>query len=104
MPLEFAFRTEDLRSMCEKQEVASEEYGILVADSLRQQLADLRAVDSIADLPPTTSILLSDDKSHLVLEASPELSLKILPNHSRVPQREGFVDWSKVHRILLEKL
>ena len=103
MPLEFAFSTKKLRSMCEDEEVAISEISVAGADSLRQKLADLRAADSIVDLPSTTSLSQSDSLDYYTLQVSHLFSINIYPNHANVPMKNGHVDWSKVHRIRLEE-
>ena len=50
-PVNLAFATLKLRSLCECQAKAEHEFGFAVAKQLRARLADLREVDTVLKLP-----------------------------------------------------
>lgn len=48
--LELTFHTAELREICEKREVAAERLGYAAARELADRLADIEALDTVADL------------------------------------------------------
>lgn len=49
--MELAFESQEIRTICERQQVATEELGPMVAAALQRRLADLQAASSPSDLP-----------------------------------------------------
>lgn len=49
--MQLAFETKRLRDICENEERAADELGTKVAEQLKRRLADLRAAESIEEMP-----------------------------------------------------
>ena len=101
MGLEVAFRSVELRSTCESPARAKRELGDDAAAVLRGYLADLEAVETVAELLAMTlgfevcegvfgriRVLLSEEQ-YLYCEV----------NHQHVPTSEGQVNWALVSRL-----
>jgi len=104
--LELAFETKALRTVCENEADADQEFGSEVAKRLRHRLADLHAAmspeDLVAGTPhkvmeagrPCIAINL-DETHHLVLTA----------NHPNNPKTaSGSLDWSRVSRVRILRI
>lgn len=90
----------DLRQVCEDPEVAERRLGEQVARALRSRLADLRAVDSIIDLPVGQPVFLGLWHNRVRVEISDGCSILFEENHVRVRSLpDGRVDWARVRRI-----
>jgi hypothetical protein len=48
--LELTFHTAELREICEKRSVAAAEFGYAAARELAERLADIEALDTVAEL------------------------------------------------------
>lgn len=101
MGLEVAFQTKELRSTCESPARAKRELGESVAAALRRYLADLEAVETVAEL---VEIGLEYETCGLKVglirfELSEELHLYCEVNHQNVPMSGEAVDWAKVSRL-----
>lgn len=101
MGLEVAFQTKELRSTCESPARARRELGEDAASTLRRYLADLEAVETVAELTEMglefenygskvglIRFGLSEGR-HLYCEA----------NHQHLPMNGESVDWAKVSRL-----
>lgn len=101
MGLEVAFRSKELRSTCESPARAKRELGENAAAALRRHLADLEAVETVAELTEvglefencgsTVGLLrfgLSEGQ-HLYCEV----------NHQHIPMSGETIDWAKVSRL-----
>lgn len=101
MGLEVAFRTVDLRSACESPARARRELGDAAASALRRHLADLEAVESVAELPEIgLGYEECGSKVGLIrFELSQGQYLYCEVNHQHVPTRAEAVDWAKVSRL-----
>lgn len=101
MGLEVAFRTIELRSTCESPARAKRELGDAAAAALRRYLADLEAVETVAELMElglefeNCGLKLGlirfrlGDGRHLYCEV----------NHQHVPMSGETVDWANVSRL-----
>jgi hypothetical protein len=98
--VELSFQTAELREICENREVAVEHLGIQAALQLAQFLADILAVETVAELEglypdlvferSTAARLLRFGTGHLLVFRSGHLS---------TPMTSGHPDWTKVSRI-----
>ena len=100
-PVNLAFDTFALRSLCESQLKADRELGTKVAARLRDRLADIRAADTVADLAAGRPREIEGGRPRCFsLELADGYHLVFCANHNRIPVNEtGGVDWSRVTRI-----
>lgn len=101
MGLGVAFRTIELRSTCESPSRARRELGAAAAAALRRHLADLEAVETVAEL---IDVGLEFENCDLKLgrirfELSDERYLYCEVNHQSVPMNGESVNWNKVCRL-----
>lgn len=101
MGLEVAFRTKELRSTCESPARAKRELGDSAASALRRHLADLEAVETVAEL---MEIGLEFENCGLTVglirfELGEGRHLYCEVNHQHVPMNGEAVDWAKVSRL-----
>ena len=97
-PLQLAFNTRELRTLCESEDAAREAFGDDVAESLKARLADLRAAENIDDLVvgrPRTSA----DSGMMVLDLHGSHVLKFVPNHVQRSVDAPKAEWGRVKRI-----
>ncbi len=101
MGLEVAFRSIALRSTCESPARAKRELGESAAAALRRYLADLEAVETVAELVEMG--LEFEDYGMKVglirFGLSEERYLYCEVNHQHVPMSGEAVDWTKVSRL-----
>jgi len=99
--LEINFETKELRDLCENEALASHSLGPAAAESLKHRLSDIRAADSMHDVPagrPRMGKFQNMDCYRL--ELADGRSLVVLPNHA--PPRNnaaGETDWGWVRRV-----
>lgn len=80
--------------------MAATELGPAAASRLQARLADLRAADSIYDLPVGGPRTESGTPPTLVLDLADGLVLVAQPNHRKLPvATNGGVDWERVRRL-----
>jgi len=82
------------------------EWGMKTAKKLKQRLAELDAVDSLADvgrLPAAKCHPLAGDRmGQIAVALDHPRRLIIEPNHDPVPQRpDGGFDWSQITSVLV---
>lgn len=101
--MEIAFANKELRSLCEDDANANEQFGEQVAAGLRKRLADLRAASSVADLIVGNLRSHIDKERHCkVLDLSETAQLIFCSNHPKPPlDADGAVDWIKVTRVII---
>jgi hypothetical protein len=99
--VELAFATVELRSICENRRRATTVMGAEAARELSQRVADLVALETVAelaDLFPTDIIDRSPTERALRLQSAHDLIF--CAGHVQVPTNEnGGTDWTKVSRI-----
>ena len=66
VPLELAFDTRQLRTLCENESSAQQEYGSKVAAALKRRLADLRAASRADDLIAGRPIIFGEAESQRI--------------------------------------
>lgn len=106
MGLEVAFQSRELRSVCESPARARRELGETAGIALRRQLADLEAVDTMAELSDMGLNFESCiHKLGLVrFPLSDGLYLYCEVNHRSVPMNGEQVDWTKVMRLKITSI
>lgn len=101
MGLEVAFRSKELRSTCESPARAKRELGDSAAAALRRYLADLEAVETVAELVEMgLDFENCGSKVGLIrfgLSEGRHLYCEV--NHQHVPMSGETVDWTKVSRL-----
>lgn len=101
MGLEVAFRSKELRSTCESPARARRELGSGPAAALRRYLADLEAVETVAELAEI-GLEFEDCEQKVGLirfDLSEGQHLYCQVNHHHVPMNGEAVDWAKVTRL-----
>lgn len=98
--MELAFRTRELRSICEDEDVAAERFDPRVVGSLKRRLADLRAADSVDDLVAGHPRLASDPYPAVSLDLACGYELVCHVNHPN-PQvgADRQLSWPSVRRL-----
>lgn len=97
--MEIAFETRALRTLCEDSMEAENAYGRALANELRRSLAELRAADTMFDMPATFDMPTGKQSEFAVpLGATHNLMLRC---GNRRPPRlpSGEIDWDSVDRI-----
>jgi proteic killer suppression protein len=98
--MELAFRTRRLRTLCEDDTAAQDEYGPSLCEQLRSRLADLRAVNSIDELIVGQPTIDPVDRQILRLKLTVDVEMELRVNHPSPPvDEEGAIDWSRVRRL-----
>jgi hypothetical protein len=99
--LDLAFADKALRYICESQVRARKELGDEVAAQLHSRLADIEAIDAITEL---TWVPMTLGPTTVDIEFYPGFRLIAAANEVNPPLHGNTVDWTKVERLLLEKL
>lgn len=101
MPLEIAFQTRELRATCESPTRAKRELGESESRALRRVLADMNAVEVVAELFEMGLETESCTQGHGVLrfQLSEVVSLYCNVNQQSVPMNGETIDWAQVTRL-----
>lgn len=101
-----AFPTKKLRSICNCQTIAENEFGITVAKALRARLADLREVDTILELPAGRPSEVAAKPHNLYsVQLGRGYRIVLSANHENLPlTKSGKIDWSKVTRAMILRI
>jgi hypothetical protein len=96
--LQLAFETKRLRDIRENEERAAEELGTKVAEQLKRRLADLRAAESIDEMPNVVKPRKGSTKCRV--RFATDRSIVFCANHNPNPaSQSGTINWSAVRRI-----
>jgi plasmid maintenance system killer protein len=101
-----AFKTRELRSLCEGSHDAQEKYGAVIANKLRLRLAQIYAAPTPLDLPPNTYTLLGEGiKQHMIFHLDQHHCLIVAPNLvDASTDANGIIDWNRVARVKITSL
>lgn len=100
--MELAFKTKEIRRICEKQKEAEALYGASTARLLRARLADICSAQSPFDIP-TGSPRFSKDS--LVLSIGRFHEIVLAANHVRNPiDDSGAIVWQNVRRVIIVRI
>ena len=103
--MEIAFADRALRAVCENGAVADLDLDPDVSDLLRDRLADLRAADSVLDLPGVETMIVEQPEPAARIALARGFVLSAKPNHRQPPRaQDGSVDWSRVRRIQITEI
>jgi toxin HigB-1 len=99
--LEIAFQSRKLRTLCESEAEAAEQYGAPTATQLQHRLADLQAALSVEDLPlGVPEAIVGTSASEMTMQLADKMALVFVPNHVRRRLTDtGDPDWHRIHRI-----
>jgi proteic killer suppression protein len=105
-PLELAFDSKQLRTLCESAARAEAELGLEAADALKHRLADLRAAGSVDDLPVGhPRVAKQNDSKVMLVDFYRRHSLVFCVNHPKPPKMaSGAIDWTRVSRIKILRI
>jgi proteic killer suppression protein len=105
-PVNLAFETLALRTLCECQSKAECALGIKPAARLRERLADIRAAEAVTDLVAGRPREIEGGRHrHYAVDLANGYRLVFCANHVRIPVIEmDRVDWSRVTRVKLLKI
>ena len=98
--MELSFDTKTLRAECLEQATAERAYGPSVAAGLRSTLADLDAAVTVADLPRTTPLKVTE--SELLVAVVPGWTLLCVPEGRQ--RQQASLEWAHVYRLKLMKI
>lgn len=104
--MDIQFDTEEIRTLCLNQSVAERRFGKEEAEQLRNRIADLRATETILELPVglTSEIGGENGRVRFVTVGSGR-ELVMTANNKQVPVAEdGNVNWLMVDRIKILKI
>ena len=91
--------------MCENEAAAIRELGAECAGALKRRLADLRAVENVAELVAGRPRKASNSDKDLMIDLSDSFVLVLHANHTPIPRIDsGGVDWSRVSRVKLLRI
>jgi len=102
--VEIAFISRKLQKVCNSAKEMRAKFGNPLAERLQQQLAELKAADTLEDirrLPSARCHELSQDrKGQLAVDVVQPKRLIFKPDHNPVPRKpDGGLDWPHVTRI-----
>ena len=96
--MKIAFRTRQVRKICEKQLIAEGSLGIVTASYLRARLEDINSAKCLSDLVAGTPQEL--ENGVIQVSIGKKHYLKIKSNHTKPPLRKNKkLNWDKVKRI-----
>ena len=106
MPIEIAFQTRELRATCESPTRAKRELGEAGSKALRRALADMNAVDTVAELFDLGLGIENCTQGHgmLSFHLSNALSLYCNVNQQSVPMNGETIDWARVTRLKVVRI
>ena len=100
--MQLAFATKRLRSLCEDDLLARAELGNEAAVVLQRRLADIDAASNVAELPPSTGLVIRNQvgATERCIALNADWVMTFCANHFPVPMHvDGAVDWSHVTRV-----
>lgn len=98
--MEIAFDSQKIRSICEDQSVATKELGSDIAEALKRRLADVRAANTVPELPTGNPRIVHHSQERLTMDLGGGYVISLEANHRRNPIREGDeIDWTRVSRL-----
>lgn len=99
--MELAFENKLLRTTCENEDSAKEQYGVEVSAKLKARLADFRAFKNVSELVVgKPREVKSNTRSFYQVDLGNGYTISFTSNHIDTPKlRTDDIDWSKVNRI-----
>ncbi len=104
MALILAFASKLLREVCEDEKKAEQRFGKKVTERLKHRLADLEAAPSVTDIVAGWPRL-QNPTGQYSLRLVDGFCVEFAANHVKNPlDKNGKVDWKKVHRIQIVQI
>jgi len=105
-PVNLAFETLAIRTLCECQSQAERAFGLKAAARLRERLADIRAAESVTELVAGRPREIQGGRHrHYAVDLANGYRMVFCANHVRIPVDETYrVDWSRVTRVKILKI
>jgi hypothetical protein len=99
--LEFTFHTAELREICEKRAVAAAKLGYAAARELAERLADIEALDTVADLCLLLGASICDrSPTEKFLRLNSRFDVVFVSAHPSPPEGPPkATDWQKTSRM-----
>jgi len=106
IPVKLAFKSLRLRTLCEQQAAAEREYGFKLARRLRARVAELRAAETVLELPAGRPREIPGRPfSNYAVNLTEGYRLVLSANHGEVPVLDaGGVDWAGVSRVMVVRI
>jgi hypothetical protein len=104
--VQLAFHSAWLRTICESERNAKDEFGEAVAEALKHRLADMSAATSVNDLVAGRPRILGGTAPHqMALDLGDNYRIAFTANHTKNPRTEtGDLDWKRVSRIKILRI
>jgi hypothetical protein len=107
--LELSFLDKEIRAICEDEDKAILKYGVAISKVLQSRLADLLAIKTVHIVVSllgnaAASKVSETPYSDFKVEIAEGLWLIFTSAHTRRPESNGDIDWSKVTRIKILKI
>lgn len=101
--MEITFHNSKLKKLCEQQKEAQRKLGQNCARKLRSRLADLMAVESVAELIAGQPHPLEGDRAgEFAVNLAGGKRLVFKPENDPIPKNEdGSIDWSNVTKVCI---
>ena len=102
--VELAFETKLLRDQCERRELAEAEFGMTVARTLRNRIADLRAAQTLADLIAGKPRWVDSLRNTLTVDLTARYRMVLSVNHPVLGNRSRRLSDDNIHRVKLLRI
>ncbi len=103
--MELAFISRELRDSCQNITIATLNYGELVAKHLLARLSDLRAADTLADLPSTLFEISPDHFGEITVRLTEKYNMALSVNHSKKPtDPHGALVLNRIYRLKINTI
>lgn len=104
--MEISFNTRKLQKLLSAKKEMTKKWGAKKAQKLAQRLMELRAAQTLSDIPtepPARCHLLKGDRDgQLSVDLEQPFRLIFVPDHAPVPTlQDGGLDWTKVSKIIV---
>ena len=104
--MEISFTTRKMQKLCNSEKEMQAKLGSRTAERLRRRLVELKAADSLEDIPRVPPVrcheLGQDRKGQLAIDLVHPKRLIFEPGHDPVPKKDdGGLDWSMVTTIVV---
>lgn len=104
--MQLAFNSALLRTFCESERQAKQEFGDAVAEVLKHRLADMSAATSVGDLVAgRPRILGGAARQQMAVDLRDGYVIAFTANHAKNPMTETCdLDWKRVSRIKILRI
>jgi hypothetical protein len=104
--VQLAFHSAWLRTICESERIAKDEFGEAVAEALKRRLADMSAATSVNDLVAGRPRALGGTApKQMTVGLCDNYRVTFTANHTKNPMTEtGDFDWKRVSRIKILRI